>query len=69
MPWYWPFKKRRQPGCPPQSEQAKQAAQAELEQVRARWPQVKERAESLRRGRERNGFGEAMLTLFRGEGS
>lgn len=63
MPWFWPFKRRRR-RCP-QSEVAKRDAQAELEQVQARWPEVRQRAESLRRGRERNGFGEAMLTLFR----
>ena len=63
MPWYWPFKKRCRPG-PPQSEQAKHDAQAQLRHAQAKWPEVRERAESLRRGRERNGFGEAMMQLF-----
>lgn len=58
---------RPRPRCPTPGEQAKREAEAELEQVQERWPEVRERAESLRAGRERNGFGEAMLALFRGE--
>ncbi len=62
-PTWWPFRRpcRRQM----LSESAKRDAHAELWRVQQRWPEVRERAESLRRGRERNGFGEAMLQLFR----
>jgi hypothetical protein len=63
MWWRW---WRRRPRCASQSEQAKAEARQELDEVMARWPAVKARAESLRRGRERNHFGEAMLELFRG---
>ena len=62
-PNWWPL--RRRPRCAPQSEAAKERAERELEQVRSRWPAVNRRAESLKAGRERNGFGEAMLELFR----
>lgn len=64
MRWRWPW--RRRPQCASEAETAKRQAQEELAEIQARWPTVKARADSLRRGRERNHFGEAMIQLFRG---
>jgi hypothetical protein len=59
----WPWQRRKRHTDTPSLE-AKRRAEEDLERVRAKWPQVKARADSLRRGRERNGFGESMLRLF-----
>lgn len=64
MRWPWRRKKIKNTDTP--SAEALQKAMEDLERVRARWPEVKARAESLRAGRARNHFGEAMTELFRG---
>lgn len=61
----WPWRRRR-PRCASEAETAKRQAQEELAEIQSRWPTVKARAASLRAGRERNHFGEAMIQLFRG---
>lgn len=62
----WPWKRRR--GTPLPGEVAKRAADARQAEVRARWEWVDRRREIEGERRARNGFGEAMLSLFHGEG-
>lgn len=61
----WPWRRRR-PNSHTPSGEAMRRAEEDLARIRAKWPQVHSRAESLRRARERNGFGESMLRLFNG---
>jgi hypothetical protein len=63
---WWPWHRRNRNTNTPSLE-AKRRAEEDLARVRAKWPQVKARAESLRDARGRNHFGESMLELFRGQ--
>jgi hypothetical protein len=62
----WPWQRQRREPLP--GEAAKRLADARQAEVRSRWAWVERRREIEGERRERNGFGEAMLTLFRGEG-
>jgi hypothetical protein len=61
--WGW---WRRRPKCAPRGEQAHREAEGRLREVKERWPDVREVSESLRQHQQRNGFGDAMMSLFRG---
>ncbi len=61
----WWRRRRRNTDTP--ALDAKRKAEADLARVRAKWPEVRARAESLAAARRRNHFGEAMLELFRGQ--
>lgn len=57
MKWPWPRSH-------PDAEKKLELAQQRLEQVRGRWPQVREAARVMQRHREINGFAEAIRTAM-----
>ncbi len=65
MNWKW-WRKARNPNCKTTGEEAADQAERSLNTAKDRWPEVREQARNLRDTREANGFGEAMLQLFKG---
>jgi len=49
-----------------EAEKAREKAQADLDETRARWPEVRRVAASLREVREANHFAERIESLIRG---
>lgn len=70
MKWPWSgYRGRRRAGdrAGPESRTAKGESTDRLRKLRAQRPEVNRAADSLRRSREQNHFGEAMMALFRGD--
>ncbi len=62
--WGW---WRRRPKCNQRrGEQAQREAEDRLRVVQERWPDVRDVAERMREHQRKNGFGDAMMMLFRG---